>query len=689
MSRKKEDRDLGMMRRISRRDFLNGVAVSAGVGFLGGKNALAGFEAGPGEITTALHSEKGADSSAGEYFLSKGITQQNAGYYPPDLTNMMRGSHPGSFEAAHLLRDHLFWKAAGSAQDTGETYDLVVVGGGISGLAAAHFFRQFSGQNARILILDNHDDFGGHAKRNEFHGNGRLLLGYGGTQSIESPASYSPQAIGLLRDLGIDVSRFYNYFDRNLYSSRGMRPSIFFDKTTFGTDRLLVGAAVEFDPDSEPLPAAEVDKMPIAPAARRDLLRLLNDSTNYLPGLTSEQLRVKLTRTSYKDFLLQDAKVHPDVVKVYQQAPHDLYCVGIDAVSASDCRSMGYPGFKGIPIEERRRGNEKEEPYIFHFPDGNASIARLLVRSLVPGSIPGHTMEDIVSARVNYERLDQPDSPVRLRLNSTVVRARHSGDPQMAKAVDVTYMQNGKLYSVRGAYCVMACYNCMVPYLCPEMPSSQKEALAYAVKEPLVYTNVQIRNWTSFQKLRTDRVYCPGSYFSNVDLDFPVSLGSYRFPSSPSESCVLHLLRTPCRPGLPCKEQYKAGRWDLYTTPFSTFERNIRTQLGDILGDGGFDPARDILAITVNRWPHGYAYEYNPLFEPPGRPESERPCVIGRKPFGRITIANSDSDGHAYTNIAIDQAYRAIQETIALRSKKSTASGAPAALMGPESTANA
>lgn len=680
MPSKKEDRDLGMGRAISRRDFLNGVAVTAGVGLLGGKGALASLTAEPDAMTAALRSEKGADATQQEYFLSKGITQEDASYYPPGLTDKMRGSHPGSFEAAHLLRDDRFWKAAGSPQQTGEAYDLVVVGGGISGLAAAYFFRQLAGQNARILILDNHDDFGGHAKRNEFHGNGRLLLGYGGTQSIESPGSYSPRAIGLLRDLGIDVSRFYHYFDRNLYSSLGLKPAVFFDRATFGADRLLVGAAAAINPDSEPLPASQVDQMPIAREARRDLLRLLNDSINYLPGLTPEQLRVKLIKTSYKDFLLQDAKVHPDVVKVYQQAPHDLYCVGIDAVSAQACRFMGYPGFKGIPAEERRGRREKEEPYIFHFPDGNASIARLLVRSLIPGSVPGHTMEDIVTARVSYSRLDRADSRVRLRLNSTVVRARHSGDPQSAKDVGVTYMRDGKLYTVNAAYCVMACYNCMVPYLCPEMPSSQKEALAYAVKEPLVYTNVQIRNWTAFEKLRTSWVYCPGSYFSNVDLDFPVSIGSYRFPASPSESCILHLLRTPCLPGLPCKEQYKAGRLELYTTPFSTFERNIRAQLGAILGGGDFDPARDIVAITVNRWPHGYAYEYNSLFEPLDRPQSERPCVIGRRPFGRITIANSDSDGHAYTNIAIDQAYRAVQETMALRGK-STANNAPFSAM--------
>jgi len=197
------------------------------------------------------------------------------------------------------------------------------------------------------------------------------------------------------------------------------------------------------------------------------------------------------------------------------------------------------------------------------------------------------------------------------------------------------------------------------------MPTWQKEALAYAVKEPLVYTNVQIRNWTAFQKLGINSIYCPGGYFSNIDLDFPVSIGDYHFPNSPEDSCILHVLRTPCQPGLSCKEQYKAGYWDLYRTPFATFEQNVRDLLGRALAGGGFDAARDILGITVNRWPHGYAYEYNPLFEPLDRPESERPCVIGRRPFGRITIANSDSAGRAYTDAAIDQAYRAIRETLA------------------------
>jgi spermidine dehydrogenase len=649
---KANDQKLGMNRSITRRDFLNGVAVTAGVSIL------------PfGEL---LAQDKGADTSAFEPFLAQGITQQDPRYYPPALTGM-RGSHPGSFEVAHSLRDGKEWTDA-TADD--ESYDLIVVGGGISGLSAAYFSRRLAGADSRILILDNHDDFGGHAKRNEFRVGDRLLLGYGGTQSIEAPGRYSKEAIGLLKALGIDVHRFYKYYDQKLYASKHLKSGTFFDKETFGKDSLVLGPGQGYDPNNY-VSAKMAAQMPIAEAARKDLIRLENEAIDYMPDLNPEQKRLKLIKTSYKDFLLQYAKVHPDVAKVFQTLPHDLYCVGIDAVSAEDCRAMGYPGFKGMKIAPSRRhgGEWGEEPYIFHFPDGNASIARLLVRSLVPGSAPGTTMEDIVTARMNYARLDDPSSKVRLRLNSTAVRVKHVGDPATAKEVEVTYVLAGKARKVRGDTCILACYNMIVPYLCPEMPEKQKESLAYAVKQPLVYTNVQIRNWTAFQKLGVCDIYAPGGYFNLVILDFPVSLGDYRFPSFPEEPCVIHLTRTPCKPGFPCKEQFKAGRFELLTTPFETFERRIRDQLSRMLTEGGFNAARDIEAITVNRWPHGYAYEYNQLFEPVDQPDSERPCVIGRQPFGRISIANSDSDGHAYTNIAIDQAYRAANEVMAVRKR--------------------
>jgi spermidine dehydrogenase len=326
----------------------------------------------------------------------------------------------------------------------------------------------------------------------------------------------------------------------------------------------------------------------------------------------------------------------------------------------------GPPG-PGLGVEITKQ--EEDEPYIFHFPDGNASIARLLVRSLIPASASGTTMEDIVTAKLNYAALDDPASPVRLRLNSTAIHARNIGDPATAKEVEVTYVKDGRSRTVRAAACVLACWNMVIPFMCPELSDKQKDALAYGVKVPLVYTNVQISNWQSFKKLGVSSARCPGSYFESVTLDFPVSMGEYRFPSNPAEPCLLHLERVPCKPGLPARDQQRAGRQELLTTTFAIFERHIREQLGAMLSPGGFDPARDIQAITVNRWPHGYAYEYNSLYDPDW-PEDQQPCVIGRQPFGRISIANSDAEAFAYTNAAIDQAFRAVTEVS--RFKRST-----------------
>lgn len=632
---KKRKRELGMDRSITRRDFMSGCALTVGASLTAGRPEWL-------KLMAAAEDEP----------------EKNPNYYPPAKTGM-RGSHDGSWEVAHGMRDGQTWP---TATDEKESYDLVVVGGGISGLASAYLFRKFTGASSKILVLDNHDDFGGHAKRNEFQADGRLLIGYGGTQSLEAPHHYSKEALGLLQEIGIDVDRFYKYFDRDLYKGMKLKRATFFDKETFGVDRLLPGFGTHYL--GLTYPPEILAKIPISESARKDLARLQEEKVDYLSGLSADQKRRKLIKTSYKDYLLQYVKVHPDIINIFQTAPHGLYAVGIDAVSAWDCLQMEYPGFQGIGLQSREDSPEQAEPYIFHFPDGNASVARLLVRSLIPGAVPGATMEDVVTSRVQYSRLDDSASPLKIRLNSTAVRAEHVGDPQNAKQVEVTYVRGGKAYKVRASHCVLACYNMVIPYLCPEMPEKQKEALHYCVKLPLVYTNVQIRNWESFQKLNVSSIYAPGGYFNGASLDFPVSMGEYHFPSSPQEPCLLHLLRTPCKPGLPAKEQYRAGRYELMTTPFEVFERNIRDQLGRMLAGGGFESARDIQAITVNRWPHGYAYEYNPLFEPLDRPASERPCVIGRQQFGRIHVANSDADGHAYTNIAIDQGYRAVQEIV-------------------------
>jgi spermidine dehydrogenase len=253
---------------------------------------------------------------------------------------------------------------------------------------------------------------------------------------------------------------------------------------------------------------------------------------------------------------------------------------------------------------------------------------------------------------------------VRIRLSSVVVRARNIGDPASSAGVEIAYTRGGEVFSVRARSCVLACYNRMIPYLCPELPDRQKQAIAYAVKTPLIYANVALRNWQPFKALGVSQVYAPGSYYSTLSLNWVVDIGDYKSPRSPDQPMLIRMVRTPCQPGLSEREQNRAGQFDIFNTTFETFERNIREQLARILGPGGFEPARDITAITVNRWPHGYAYEYNQLFDPEW-PESEQPHVIGRARFGRITIANSDAGAAAYTDSAIDQAYRAVQELFA------------------------
>ena len=634
------DRHLGLERRITRRDFLNGMALGAG-----GSLASVGLTACGWLLETAAL-----------------FAQDRPGYYPPALTGM-RGSHDGAWELAHALRDGTFWQQAGAVSDTRETYDLVVVGGGLSGLAAAYFFRQQAGNDARILLLDNHDDFGGHAKRNEFSAGGRLLLGNGGTQSIATPTPYSPQARGLLTALGIDPPALTaTCVDRQLFAA--LQPAVFFDTQTFGEDRLVVR-----DPAR---PWAEfLARTPLSSAAQRDIERLQEAPIDYLPGLSSAAKKDRLSRLSYKDFLLHIAQAHADVIPFYQTRTHGLYGIGIDAVPALDCWGIGLPGFQGLGLEPgpaprmsrtaAGAATPHRTPYRFHFPDGNASIARLLVRTLVPEAVPGHTVEDIVTARIDYARLDRPGAAVRLRLGSLAVRARQVGGPGSSREVEVYYARAQRVYAVRGRGCVLACWHMVIPSLCPELPEPQKEALMYGAKVPLVYTNVALRNWTALHRLGVRTIAAPGCFHHAVSLHEPINIGPYQYARRPEDPVLLRLVRTPCKPGLPAREQHRIGRLELLTTPFATFEWHIRDELGRLLAPAGFDPGRDIVAITVNRWPHGYTYEYNPLWDAEWASE-DQPCVMARRPFGRITIANADAAAYAYTDAAIDQGYRAVQE---------------------------
>jgi spermidine dehydrogenase len=586
------------------------------------------------------------------------------GVYPP-LRTGARGSHPGSFEVAHQLgregrRDF------GAVQEADSTsYDLIVVGAGISGLSAAHFYRKQK-PNARILLIDNHDDFGGHARRNEFQVAGRTLISHGGSQTLQEPSQYSDVTKGLLRDLGVETKRFEQAYIHDFYRKNGLGNGTYFDRDTYGVDRVVRYPIVDYSnfillAPTKLSPKEAVAQMPLGENAKRELLLLLSLRENRLPHVSASRQRELLWRLSYRDFLTQYMGVtDPEIFALFQGLTADSG-TSIETASALGVTSyIGLPGLNGTALADYK---SVEEPYIHHFPDGNASIARLLVRSMIPRVAPGTTMEDVVLAPFDYDRLDEADSKIRLRLESTVVRVEHDGAPETAKRVGVTYVRGGQAYRVWGRTCVLAGYNSMIRHLCPELPETQRNALALSFKTPIIYTSVALRNWHAWKKLGLGYVASPGSYYAVTFLEYPVNLGGYRYAENPDDPIVVHMERFPKGENFEASrpDQLRAGRYEIYSTPFETVERNTRSQLAGTLSGAGFDPAVDIAAITVNRWAHGYA-NWN---RPSAGSEHENatpPHVIGRQRFGRIAIANSDAGARANVDSAVDQAHRAIEE---------------------------
>ena len=615
--------------------------------------------------------------------------------YPPALMGI-RGNHPGSFDHAHRLA-----LAGGNfleeVTDLGESNDLIVVGGGISGLSAAYFYQERTASNQNILILDNHDDFGGHAKRNEFQVDGREMLTYGGSQSIESPSYYEEVSKKLMVDLGIDFQKFYTAYDFDYFKNRGLTSSFFFNKETYGENKIVRNVPnyrydINHKNNTKPENIKKVVKeMPISDKSKDEFARLFLDKTDFFPEMALEEKFYHLENMSYEEYLRKYHKVGDEVVGLFHTMLWSLWGVGTESIPAFGAFSDGLPGFSGLGFTEEEDTTEPEnemydistydetiegfmsknevsdEPYIFHFPDGNATIARLLVRKMIPNAISGSTMEDIVTAKADYSQLDLPDQNTRIRLDSTVISVKNVND-----GVEVIYVNQGKLYKVSGKKCILACYNGIIPELCPELPKKQKEALKYNVKVPLVWIQVAMKNWHMFANKGISRAISPNSFFNNMYIDFPVSIGDYQYPQTFDEPVVFLLNHVPTRPyeGLTNREQHRKGRYDILKLSFQDYEDKIIDHLSAMFGSDFKE--EDLAGITVNRWAHGYSYEYNSLFDnaffdgrmPDSMNNEQYPHVMGRKPIGNISIANSDSGGSAYVDAAIVQADRAVNELL-------------------------
>jgi len=523
------------------------------------------------------------------------------------------------------------------------------VGAGISGLAAAHYYQKRFGPNSKILLLENHDDFGGHAKRNEFHQSGDMVLSLGGTHNLEW-WKFSETVNAFMAEHGVDYEAMRKQMDFAYGRDAANGQAMWFDEATYGVNRLVTHFNL-----SAKLTPEKIDEIPISDAGRESLKRFY-DSEPRLEEWTEAKAEDILSSISYPDFLRQYGGLTEDAVQLFDKEEHGSWGLEMRALSAAEAIWEGYPGAHlfGEGWSEDSFGYP-----VAMWPDGNASLARLMVAKLIPHSAPDVTADNVAIARFDYSALDRKNANVRLRLNSTVI-----GVANTDRGVSVTYASSEDgLKQVSARHSVLACYHSIIPHLCPAMPDTQKAALKYQVKFPMILTNVLLRNSEALDKLGVDGIACPGRLHARLFLFKGLHTGGYQRPDNADEavSLVFWGSISPPEDAIDLRSQLRGSRQKLLELSFEDFEREVRTVLDGLLGPAGFDVSEDILAITVNRWPHGYSYEYMQLWDPEWQP-GEAPHEIARQRFGSIAIANADAGASAYTHVAIDQAYRAIAD---------------------------
>ena len=574
--------------------------------------------------------------------------------YPPALTGL-RGSHPGSNAVAH---QHAWGGGLKVEQvrQTGEHYDLVVVGAGLSGLAAAVFYRQQHGPDKKILILDNHDDFGGHARRNEHVIDGKKLITYGGSQTLVEPRVADPVIRQLFTDTGVDLFRFDTAFDQGFYRRHGLSATTYFDARHFGRDEVVHHPFCNYYNYIEGLPGAAVSDeqavaaAPLSAEGKAQLLRVLKGGVHLL-DVAADDLEDYLYSHNYFDYLKHTLGVNdPGVLRMARHSGIDWSNAGTELLSIGEAQECGALGFAPVAVYD------EEHPYIHHFPDGNAGVARTLVKYLIPNVAEGYNAESLVNAQFDYQQLDLGDEATRLRLESTVIDVHHRGGKDSAEDVAVSYVKGGETFEVSATHVVMACYNVMIPHIVTDLPSHQADALRQQMKSPLIYTTVGLRNWRAFKEQGIGLAMCPGNMHQTLFMDFPVSLGGYEYTQTPHDPCVIQMISCPYSEevGKPRAEQYKEARYRMLGRQFSDYESEIREHLSGMLSSKHFNFDRDVASLTVNRWAHGYTVA--------GPGDS---VAIGRQPHGRITIANSDSAPAADAIEAMRMGYRAVEELTA------------------------
>jgi spermidine dehydrogenase len=621
--RPNDDR-LGMNEPISRRDFVNGTLV-AGAGLL-----LRGVPnvAMPEDPWTGY-------GGVGDYRLSNGNTRD-------------------VMDAGHAMRDGAFERSIAGAIDTGETYDLLAVGGGISGLAAAVFFQKNKG--GRCLVLDNHAIFGGEAKRNELVVDGQTVVAHQGS------------AIFLVPKKGGYTDRFYEAIgmDRSAFayqSWRGRSPEMAVGKSPYDEPK---NYGFYFGPGFGQRPGVWVMQpwerglagAPISDTARAELMRwrTVRDDAP-LPRTEGDAISRQLDTVTLEQHLMARHGISRETVRTYlSPVEGGGYGLGPDALSA----------FCAYAIETQFPEDGDESLGDQMFPDGNTGFARLMVKTLIPEAIAGpRTVDAVWRNRVRFAALDRTGQPTRIRLGATVVRVEHEGDPARSSHVRVTYAKGGRLYRVKARGVVMAGGSWTTKHIVHDLPSTHRDAYAQFYRSPCLMANVAVRNWRFLYKMGLSGCRWFGGLGDYLAVRKQALVGGVPATFGPDSPTVLTIKVLFPKPGLPIGEQGSRGRAELLGTSFAQYERAFREQFGDMFAPGGFDPRRDIAGVILNRWGHAYVNPQPGFFFGVGGKPAPRD-VLRDQPHGRVTFANTDLAGASDHRNSIREADRAVKQILDL-----------------------
>jgi spermidine dehydrogenase len=619
------DEALGMDQNITRRDFLNATLLASGSLLLSPVSPakLLGASA-PDDDWTGY-------GGVGDYANSNGNTR-------------------AVLEAGHRIRDGAFEDTPANVIETGETYDCVIIGGGISGLAAALIFQRQAGEGKTCLVIDNHPIFGGEAKRNEFLVDGHRLIGHQGSAlfQVNYPHSFIER---FYESIGLKAPRL------EYQKWGGSGPEIPLTTTPYLASApygLFFGAKFGqpqglwlTDPWGKKLEGA-----PISAKTREELLRYQSpDQAAQEPQYRGDAISRRLDTITLEDYVIERYGISRETVRTFLSDEGGAFGLGPDALSGYT--AYAFDGLGALADAEPQM-----------FPDGNSGIARLITKTLIPESIAGqHSLEDVCRNNVNFAALDHAGEAARIRLDSTAVWVKHEGDPAKSKFVNIAYTRGGKVFGVKARSVVMAGGSWTTKHIVRDLPADRKEAYSQFYRSPCMVANVAVRNWRFLYKMGISGCQWFEGLGTYMQVRKLALCGTDSPTIGPDSPIVLAIKVLYSYPGQTTEQQGHMGRAEMISTPFRGYERQIRQQFTDMFARSGFDASHDIAGIILNRWGHAYASPAPGFyFGKDGKPAPGE--LLRAAPFGRIAFANVDLSGMPDHKSSIIEANRAVGQLL-------------------------